>query len=208
MSSKIKVVVIDPCCQFRNLFVEHLKSDKRFSYVDSFSSANDANTKLPILDVDVVVLSTELSGISGVKFINDYSKRLPDLKFIFCTDDEDEKTVIPALHSAAHGYLLKRNGINVILQSIVGMQQECMIINEDILKKVVLHTFQTPNVENHLLTKRENEIFSLLSMGQSYREISNTLFISLDTVRTHLQHIYRKLDVPNRSHALLKMSAK
>ena len=119
---------------------------------------------------------------------------------------DNPDTIFDALKAGATSYLLKSTPAHKILEAIAEVQQGGSPISSQIARKVI-EAFAVKEKTNEYfqeLSKREQEILEQLSRGFRYKEIADKLFISLDTVRTHIRNIYEKLQVNNRTAALKK----
>jgi DNA-binding NarL/FixJ family response regulator len=114
--------------------------------------------------------------------------------------------IFNSLRAGASGYLLKNRPVEELISAIKQVYLGGAPMTMQIARKLVDHFHQSPPPASDLekLTKREQEILALLSKGALYKEISDTLGISVTTVRTHLKHIYEKLHVQSRTEAAVK----
>ena len=130
--------------------------------------------------------------------------------FIMLTVFENSEAVFQSLSAGASGYLLKRTPPAKLLEAILDVYHGGSPMSREIARKVV-QSFQqpasNPATENGL-TGREEEILSNLVKGLLYKEIAVKLFIDVETVKTHIRHIYEKLQVHNRSEAIVKYLGK
>lgn len=176
-----------------------------FSCLHSFSTALKAITQIPELKLDVVLTDIHLPDKSGIDCIIELKPLCPQTQFLMCTSFEDIETVFKALKAGATGYLTKTTPPAKLLDAILEVYNGGSPMNSQIARKVVasFHTIEK-NSELEKLSLREQEIVQLLSKGFRYKEISEKLFISLETVRTHIRNIYEKLQVNSRTEALNK----
>jgi DNA-binding NarL/FixJ family response regulator len=126
--------------------------------------------------------------------------------FIMLTVFEDSDAIFQSLSAGASGYLLKQTPPARLLEAIQDVYQGGSPMSRDIARKVI-QSFQQPaanSVTENILTKREEEILTCLVKGLLYKEIASLLFIGVETVRTHIRHIYEKLQVRTRSEAIVK----
>ena len=157
-----------------------------------------------------------LGGISGIEVVRELKASHPDILFMMCTIyDEDEK-IFEALSAGASGYILKKTSPAKLLEGITELIEGGAPMSSQIARKVVAAFQNSPansgSAANStapasglaVLSKRENEILEMLSTGLLYKEISDKLTISSETVRKHVYHIYEKLHVSNRIEAVNK----
>jgi DNA-binding NarL/FixJ family response regulator len=131
---------------------------------------------------------------------------------MMCTVYEDDEKIFEALTAGASGYILKKTAPNKLLESIKELQDGGAPMSSQIARKVVAVFQQRQITENtvaappmlHVLSNREKEILENLSKGLLYKEIAAALFISQETVRKHVYHIYEKLHVHNKVEAINK----
>jgi len=201
----IKVAVIEDHHDFRKAIAQLLELSPGFQLTGSFSSAEEAIEQISGME-DIILLDINLPGISGVKAIPSLKTINKKVKIIMLTMLDDDDTVMEAILNGADGYLLKKNTPDEILQSI----QTCMAGGSPMTPGVaskVLYLFKKHipqrNYEHHL-TKREIEILQNIVEGLDNRQIAEKLYISLQTVRNHIRHIYEKLQVHSKSQAVVK----
>ena len=200
----ISVVTIEDHAEFRESIAFILQSTEGFHCVGEYGSAEEALSKMP--EPDVVLLDLNLPGISGLDAIERIKGRFPETHILIFTVFDDAQHIFPAILAGADGYILKKIPPLRLLQAIEdaaagGSPMTPMIAKKtlDLFKRYVPRKNQ-----DDPLTTREREILSLLVDGLGNEEISNKLFISLQTVRNHIRHIYEKLHVHSKSQAVLK----
>lgn len=180
-----------------------------FSCRHSFSTAREAIRNIPDLQLDVVLTDVHLPDRSGIDCIVELKPLCPQTQFLIYTSFEDIETVFNALKAGATGYLTKITSPAKLLEAIAEVYQGGSPMNSQIARKVVASFHASnKNIELEKLSLREQEVLRLLSKGFRYKEISAKLFISLETVRTHVRNIYQKLHVNSRTEALNKIFPK
>jgi DNA-binding NarL/FixJ family response regulator len=134
----------------------------------------------------------------------------PDILFIMFTIFEDSDAVFEALKAGASGYILKNTSPEKIIDSLVELHEGGSPMSPSIARKVLssFNVLPISNTVNSLLTKREIEVLELLSKGFLYKEIADKQQISISTVKSHLNHIYQKLQVQNKTEAINKLYGK
>ncbi|MFP4470043.1 MAG: LuxR C-terminal-related transcriptional regulator [Bacteroidales bacterium] len=158
-------------------------------------------------EAQVVLMDINLPGMSGITCVHKMKHEFPELLFMMCTVVEDDEKIFDSLCAGASGYMLKTSPGLQLINSIVELTRGGSPMSSSIARKVInmFRTNITKNSDLDKLSSREKEILSLLSKGYRYKEIAEKLFISIDTVRTHIRNIYDKLQVQSRTEAINKM---
>jgi DNA-binding NarL/FixJ family response regulator len=206
---KISVAIVEDNNDIRLALEQIIESSEDYTLAGSCISGEEALVKLPILNPKVVLMDIGLGGISGIEVVRELKTTHPEILFMMCTIyDEDEK-IFEALSAGASGYILKKTSPAKLLEGIKELIEGGAPMSSQIARKVVA-AFQKPNTASavgsvlDVLSRRENEILEMLSTGLLYKEISDKLYISSETVRKHVYHIYEKLHVSNRIEAVNK----
>jgi len=167
------------------------------TYADCETAIHDISKDLP----DVLLMDIGLPGMSGIEGIRRIKDKLPEMDVIMFTVHDDDNLVFKALCAGACGYLTKDTQPARVLEAIREAHQGGAPMSSNIARMVV-ESFKTAPASP--LTPRETDILIWLCKGMSYKMIADTLFISQETVRSHLKHIYRKLQVSSKSEAVAK----
>lgn len=205
-SSKIKVAIVEDDREMREGLESIVRSHPSLDCVATFPSAEAAIDAVHPLVPDIVLMDIHLPGISGIECIKQLKPAMPLTQFMMCTVYEDNENVFDSLCAGATGYLLKNSPPGKITDAIIDLYHGGSPMSSTIARKVI-KVFQPAvpqNIEVESLTKREREMLDLLAKGYRYKEIADQLFISFETVRTHIHHIYEKLHVQSRTEALNK----
>jgi DNA-binding NarL/FixJ family response regulator len=175
-------------------------------------SARDATEALRVLDEarpDVVLLDLGLPDRSGIEVTAEILRRRPDTEVLIWTVFEEEDKVLDAIRAGASGYLLKGTPAGRIVEAIREVHSGGSVIQPQLARRL-LRRFQPPSAPEtpaeggaaRSLSPREREILKLIARGLSNADVARALSISSATVRTHLEHIYQKLEVSNRTEAV------
>ena len=202
----IKVVIVEDHKEIREMLCILVKGSSGFVFLEAFENAEDAMTQIPNLNPDVVLVDIHLPQQSGIQCVIHLKSLCPQMQFVMCTSLEDTDTIFAALKAGANGYITKSTSPAKLLEAITEVYQGGSPMSAQIARKVV-GAFQKntlPNPAFESLSQREQEILTLLSKGFRYKEIAEKLFISLETVRTHVRNIYEKLQVNSRTEAINK----
>ncbi|HQW84429.1 MAG TPA: response regulator transcription factor [Ferruginibacter sp.] len=205
------VAIVEDNNDIRQALEEIIQSSQDYKLAGSCMTGEEALVQLPLLNPDVVLMDIGLGdGINGIEVVRELKGTNPNMLFIMCTIYEDDDKIFEALRAGANGYILKKTQPGKLLEGIKELIEGGAPMSSQIASKVVA-AFQNKSVTNttgtsriDVLTKRENEILEMLATGLLYREISGKLFISIETVRKHVYHIYEKLHVTNRIEAINK----
>ncbi|MGZ3862560.1 MAG: response regulator transcription factor [Bacteroidia bacterium] len=174
-----------------------------------FETAKSAIEKIPLLKLDVVLTDIHLPDKTGTECVAEIKPKCPDTQFLMCTSFEDTESVFSALKAGATGYLTKTTQPSKLLDAIVEIHKGGSPMSSHIARKIVASFSATwQNKEFEKLSAREQEIVQLLAKGLRYKEIADKIFISTETVRTHIRNIYQKLQVNSRTEALNKVFGK
>lgn len=161
-------------------------------------------------NVDVIIMDINMPVMNGIEATTQITTRWPQIKILMSSVFDDEQNLFDAMMAGACGYLLKDEVPQKIHRSIFEALEGGMPMSAMIAKKALqLIRRSSPSVNSldqidYQLTEREVEVLEQLSKGLSYEQIADNLFISYGTVRKHVENIYRKLEVNNRTGALDK----
>ena len=204
------VAIVEDNNDIRQALEQIIESSGDFTLAGSCTTGEEAIIKLPILNPKVVLMDIGLGdGINGIEVVRELKVTNPEILFMMCTIYEEDEKIFEALRAGASGYILKKTQPAKLLEGITELIQGGAPMSSQIASKVVA-AFQKNSIATlsgsslDVLSKRENEILEMLSTGLLYKEISDKLNISSETVRKHVYHIYEKLHVSNRVEAVNK----
>jgi len=166
----------------------------------------DINRSAP----DVVLMDIEMPGLNGIEITKKISIRFPHIKILMQTVFNDSEKIFLALCAGASGYILKNDPPYKFIDAINEVYNGGAPISSAVAKKVFeFFTNQniilvSPGSEDYHLSEREKEILHLIVEGFNYKAIAEKIFISYETVRTHVKNIYKKLHVTSRNEAVMK----
>ena len=198
------VLLYDDNSDLRESISNLIKTSKEFYLLAAFENSTRVENDLKELRPDVILMDIEMPGMSGieaVKKIRKFNKKVP---VIMLTVFDDNKNVFDAICAGASGYLLKKNISEKLIIAIDEVLDGGAPMSPNIAKMVIQSMHSTKGADQYNLTARELEILGSLSRGNSYKMIAAELFISPETVRTHLKRIYEKLQVRSQTEAVSK----
>jgi DNA-binding NarL/FixJ family response regulator len=207
---EITVCIVDDVSELRQALEEIISSADGYKCIGTMRNPSEALTKLPILKPDVVLMDINLGETeNGIDCVRELKPLLPATNFMMCTVYEDDEKIFEALSAGASGYILKKTEPSRLMGAIKELHEGGAPMSSQIARKVVIAFRDKPVASPSApiidqLSHRERQILDELSRGLMYKEIANVLFISPETVRKHVYHIYEKLHVTNRVEAINK----
>jgi DNA-binding NarL/FixJ family response regulator len=202
----INVSLVEDIPGVRQRLAELLNEVPGMRCVGAHGTGEEAVEKIPLEAPDVALVDVHLPGMSGIECVSKLKTQMPKLQILMLTRFEQSDLIFNSIRAGASGYLLKSTPPDELVQAVEQVYAGGAPMSMQIARKVVDHfrQIQQPSSDVETLTQREQEILELLAKGYYYKEISDNLSISYNTVRTHLQHIYEKLHVQSRTAAVLK----
>lgn len=204
---EIRIAIVEDNKGLREGLEEMIAAATGMTCVASYGTAEDAIRSLVKKTPDVVLMDIHLPFRSGIECTRRLKDQMPELQVLILTVYEDNDSIFDALKAGASGYLLKRSSPAEILSAIRDIHQGGAPMSSQIARKLVT-SFQTPEPglepEGEPLSERETEVLGLLTKGYSGKEIADKMSVSINTVKTHIKHIYQKLHVRSRSEILLR----
>lgn len=176
----------------------------------AFPDANRWEMELRRYQPDVVLMDIEMPGMSGIEATRKISEKYPDIRILIQTVFQDQDKIFEALCAGASGYILKNDPPAKLIEAIYDVYNGGAPLSPAVAKKM-LSFFSNQNVilvsptaADYQLSDREKELLQMIVRGDNYKTIAEKAFISYETVRTHVKHIYKKLHVTSRSEAVMK----
>jgi DNA-binding NarL/FixJ family response regulator len=205
LSNGISVAVVEDTSHFADLLEALIQGTYGFIWVGKYPSAEAAMAQLPVQMPQVAIIDVHLPGETGLSLIRQLKPKMPQTQFMVFTIFEDPEVIFEALEAGATGYLIKSTSPVKILEAITEIAQGGSPMSGNIARTIISKFQPQPNLLLNLLTEREKEILDWMAKGYRYKEIADRLFISMDTVRSHVRHIYEKLEVQSKTEAINKV---
>jgi DNA-binding NarL/FixJ family response regulator len=207
----INVAIIEDNPQYRTTLSIILQLDEGIRLIHKLENCENVVPLFEMQTPDVVVMDIDMPGKSGIEGVWEIKRRFPGIKVMMLTVFEDEEKIFGAIKAGANGYLLKKDPPQKILEAIAAVQRGESAMNGMIAAKVLDYFQQRQKKSEELqqsnLTEREKEILQLLIKGNSYKEIAGLIFISVETLNSHIKNIYRKLNVHSRGELSAKFGS-
>ncbi len=205
--SKIFVGILEDDTNYRNTLCKIIEAQENLILSYSCSKASELTPLLLEKFADILLVDIRLPDADGTKLVRKIKELNPQVKCVMCTTFMDASKVIRSLQNGADGYIIKTDSLDNIITAINDVHNGSAYMSKLIAMKLVDH-FQKQgkqdNKEIECLSARENEVLELLSKGLLYKEVADELNLSIDTIKKHTSHIYRKLNVQNKTEALNK----
>ena len=202
----ITVSIVEDQEPLRNTLARVINRADDFECVSHYGSAEEALKDLPQVKPQVVLMDINLPGMNGVECVRQLKQALPETQVMMLTVYEDTENIFNALAAGASGYMLKRTPRAELLEAIKEVHRGGSPMTTHIARMVV-QSFLKPVAKAEPtadLSPREREVLDLLSQGLMYKEISDKLGVSYETVHTYIRRIYEKLQVRTRTEAVAK----
>lgn len=197
----IRVMLIDDHEMVRLGLKSYLNLQPDVEVVAEAGDGEEGLTKAPEVKPDVVVMDLVMPKMTGVEATLALLKEWPQAQIVILTSYLDNEKIYPVLEAGARGYMLKTSSADEILSAIRKVARGEYAIETEVEKKVEHHK-RYPDLHEDL-TAREREILTLLAKGYDNQRIADESFISLKTVKTHVSNILSKLEVSDRTQAVV-----
>ncbi|MFC2006394.1 response regulator [Chloroflexota bacterium] len=205
----IKVVIVDDHTLFRRGIAAVLAGQKDLEVVGEASDGLEAIEKAKEIAPDVILMDLNMPRCSGLEAIQALQTQMPQVNVLVLTVSEMEADLFAAIKFGARGYILKKAEPEELIHAILHIARGGVIVSplmatklltefKDLSAGVEIEPIEDINAD---LSAREGQVLQLVAQGETNREIADSLFISENTVKTHLKNIMEKLHLANRSQA-------
>jgi len=204
----IRILVVDDHTLFRRALTALLSCEPGLEVVGDAADAGEAQRQAERLQPDVILLDNHLPGVTGVQAVPALLAACPRCKVLILTVSDDERDLADALGAGASGYLLKTMEADALTQAIARSVRGDAVVSPEMTTKLVAalrlgsrapepRPQEDPMAE---LSPREREILAAIGRGVTNKEIAREFAIAESTVKIHVQHLFRKLEVSSRVH--------
>lgn len=203
------IIIIEDDEKIRNYLAALIAGSGEFDLQATFATAEEATHYFEENmgdDIELVLTDIQMPGKSGIDFIAWLKPIRPDIQFMILSAYDDADRIFKALKAGATGYILKSTEAAKLIAALHDLRKGGSPMSNEVARKVVNAFQQEIGYEDakESLSLREREVLQQLSKGFSYKDIAEKLFISVETVRTHIRNIYEKLHAGSRKEALRK----
>jgi DNA-binding NarL/FixJ family response regulator len=207
---EIRIVIVEDHGLVRECLHLVFASEMNLEVVGEAGNGFHAVEVIEELQPDVVLLDIKIPGISGIELLPVIRQKSPRSKVLMLTGKDDEETILTALKAGAKGYLSKDTTSACLIKAIKSVHAGDMWVERRLVNMIVEHynsgdtgPGSAADTNPKKLTRREQDVLKCLSKGLTNKEIAQQLFISEKTVKSHVNHIFKKLNVSRRLEAVL-----
>ena len=200
-----RISMIEDDVDIRNTVSQYIGMHEEFEMTKIFGSVEAFLYQFkiePEFNFEILLLDVGLPGISGTDAIPQILEKMPELDIIMLTTYEEEEVILKALCSGACSYLSKKSSLPNIVEALRIVAKGGSYMSPSIAREIVQYLMGGQLNKMTTLTERQKEVLKALSEGKSYRQIAENLFISIETVRSHIKKLYKQLQVNNKSAAI------
>lgn len=202
--SPIRLLVVDDHALFRTGLISLLAGMPEFEVVGEAGTGKEALEMVSQTKPDVVLMDVNMPGMGGVETVKAI-REIADPRILMLTISKNDDDLFGAISAGADGYLLKNASPDELCKSILKVHAGMSVLSPEITRRVM----QAVNADqvhlaNRGLSEREMDVLNCLAKGMTTSQVSTDLFISENTVKTHVRHILEKLEASNRAEAVSK----
>lgn len=202
----IKVMLYEDNPQLREGLTMLIDGSDGFTVLASYKNCDNVTDEVEAWKPDVILMDIDMPGTNGIEGLKKIRASNNDVKILMLTVFDDNKNVFEAIRNGANGYVLKKTPPAKLLEYIEEAASGGAPMTASIATQVLKMFSQVNTLQNedYNLSDREKQVLQLLVDGYSYKMIASEMFISIDTVRSHIKKIYEKLHVNSKSEAVAK----
>jgi DNA-binding NarL/FixJ family response regulator len=201
----MKIIIYEDDDKLRQSLKLLIDGTEGFSVVGDFPNCKNVDAEVSALQPDVALMDIDMPEVNGIEGVERIKAKYPKVEVLMHTVFDDSDKLFACLKAGASGYLLKKTPPAKLLDALQDVHTGGSPMSPGIARRVLTTFFEIKlAAEKYGLTKREKEILQLLTEGYTYKAISSECHISMDTVSTHLRHIYEKLHVNCGTEAVAK----
>ena len=206
MSEKtITILIADDQTLFRECIKDLLENEQDFKVVGEAGNGPEAVALAKKLKPDVILMDIKLPQMDGIAATRAVRMESPQTNVLILSSYEDDAHVAEAIQAGANGYLSKMMPVAELVHALRTFNQEGVMIPQAIMNKLLQH-LRIPSHDNppDSLTATEMKVMSLLGKGKTNKDIADELGCSVKTIKNHLNSVFTKLGVNNRTEAVVK----
>ncbi len=206
-SSKYRLAIIEDKQVILDVLTHFFGASQHFELCFTAQSSDDFISKWEGQPIDLLLCDIGLPGKSGIEITWYVKRKFASIQVVMYTVFEDKDAIFQALCAGASGYLLKNTPLAKMEEQLLDVMAGGSVMSPQVARLVIGHFnpyLDRMPADSKRLTPREIEIVSLLQNGDSYKQVAEKFFISVDTVKFHIRNIYGKLQVNSRAEMISK----
>jgi len=203
---QISVLVADDHTLFREGVRKMLEAEEDMEVVGEAATGREALEQARTLMPDVILMDIKMPDLDGIEATRTLHREMPHIGIIFVTMFQDDEFIFRGLQAGGRGYILKDSDPDTMLRAIRAVAHGESLLGPTIAQKALRQFSNLPGKQVPIadeLTPRELEVLTLIAEGLSNRKIAGRLVISEKTVKNHINNIFSKLHLQDRSQAML-----
>lgn len=201
----IRLFVVDDHILFRRGLIGLLTDMSDFEVVGEAGSGEEALRSIAKSRPDIVLLDVNMPGLSGVETLRAMRDAGLTMSALMLTISQDENDLVGAILAGASGYLLKNAEPDMLRRTLLDVAEGKSVLSPEITAQVFKVMRRARSAHSHdLVSGRELEVLRCLARGLTTSQIASQLYISENTVKTHIRHVLEKMEVNNRAEAVAK----
>ncbi|MBI4371304.1 MAG: response regulator transcription factor [Elusimicrobia bacterium] len=207
LKKKVRVLIADDQTLFREGIKDLLENERLIEVIGEAADGQEAVRLAKKLRPDVILMDIKLPQLDGVAATRLIRRECPDANVLILSSYEDEAHVMESIQAGANGYLSKMLPAAELVNALKAFANDGVMIPQQVMSKLLEGLRQMSSVQSPspvALTKTEIRVLVLLGSGLSNKEIANTLHSSVKTIKNHLNAVFQKLGVNNRTEAVVK----
>ena len=209
----INVIIYEDNLEFQQTLSTYLQTQDDIKILGAFENTSSIKQDVEALKPDIIIMDIDMpvsNGLQGLAMLRSFNS---EIKVLMLTVFEDDRNIFTAIQNGANGYVLKSGGSELILhalrESLMGGAPMSSSVATQVLRMFRnISQVKKNDLESYNLSSRESEVLNLLVEGYSYKMIAAELFLSIDTVRSHMKSIYEKMHVNSKGEAISKVLKK
>ena len=202
--NRLRLVVVDDHALFRRGLVGLLSDMPEFTVVGEAGDGLQALEVISTQNPDLVLLDVNMPEMDGVETVRELRARKIPVHILMLTISQNDDDLMGAIRAGADGYLLKNTEPEDLRKAILKVAEGQGVLSPEITAQVMHAVAHPVNSPQQPLSEREMDVLKCLASGQTTHQISSLLFISENTVKTHIRHILEKIEADNRVEAVGK----